>query len=256
MTDPAPNPRPPRAWSWIIAIVLIEAIGVGGYLAYTTIMTPERTVEKTADRLEGMAGKVWQHLEGALRPNVTLKTVIHGQFARIETTPKLVVMTDTINVEVVRSSEKRALWGLLNLGTTEVRLRAPGNKIQFVVPLGKVTADDFSYDAAARKVTVRVPAPVLDTDLVEVQSDPAKIEVQTSVGWARLSAYSGKSLEEKSRAALRQEVLAAADTPAMHDLARVQAEKALRGFFGDLAAALADGVRMEFEFKPASGGRR
>jgi len=246
-----PAPRGPSAWPWAVAAVLIALILVGAYTLRQALRTPERTVNTAADRLEGMAGKVFEKLREGLRPNVTVRSTVRSQFAKLDATPKLVVLTDTIDVEVAKSSEKRVLWGLLNLGTTEVRLRAPGNKVQFYIPLGEIRADDFVYQPAARKVVVRLPAPVLDRQVVDVQSDPLKIDVETKVGWARLSAHSGKTLETKAREALRQEVLSTADTPPMHDVAHLHAEKTLRAFFAELQAALEDGVRLEFEFKAA-----
>jgi hypothetical protein len=246
-----PVPHRRSAWPWVVAAVLIALILVGAYTIRQALRMPERTVNTAADRLEGMAGKVFEKLREGLRPNVTVRSTVRSQFAKLDATPKLVVLTDTIDVEVAKSSEKRVLWGLLNLGTTAVRLKAPGNKVQFYIPLGEIRADDFVYQPAAKKVVVRLPAPVLDRQVVDVQSDPLKIEVETKVGWARLSAYSGKTLEAKAREALRQEVLSTADTPPMHDLARLHAEKTLRAFFAELEAALEDGVRLEFEFKAA-----
>jgi hypothetical protein len=71
------------------------------------------------------------------------------------------------------------------------------------------------------------------------------------VGWARLASYSGKHLEGRAREALRQEVLASADTQPMRDMARMQAEKSLRGLLRDLADSLQPGVTLVFEFKEA-----
>ena len=252
-SGPAPEGRGPRrrGWPWAVDALFLVLIFAGAYVAHEAVRAPERTVNAAADRLEGMAGKVFEKLREGLRPNVTLRTIINSQFAKLDATPKLVVLTDTIDVEVAKSSEKRVLWGLLNLGTTEVRLKAPGNKVQFYIPVREIKAEDFSYRPAAKKVVVRVPGPVLDRQVVDVQSDPSKIEVETRVGWARLSAFSGKRLEAKAREALRQEVLASADTPPMHDLARLHAEKTLKAFFAELEGALGDGVRLEFEFRPA-----
>jgi len=243
---------------WAVAAVLVTLIVVGGIVAYSIITTPhrlatdtERIGGKIADHLEGLAGKVYDRLKDGLRPLVTVRTSVTSQFTRIDSTPKLVVMTDTIAVDITRTSEKRAIWGLLNLGTTEVRLKAPGNKVQFYIPIGQLEAEDFSFDRARRRIVIRVPAPILDRDIVEVQSDPAKIEVETHVGWARLSAYSGKALEAKAREGLRDEVLRTADSQAMHEIARTKAEKTLRTFFGDLESSFLDGVGIEFQFKPA-----
>lgn len=240
-------------WPWVVGLALVAAVVVVAIMAAQrvareAVKAPQKTVNTVADRLEGMAGKVWDRIHAGLKPMTTVRGSVSGQFARLDATPKLVVLTETLDIEVVRGSEKALLWGYLNLGTTEVRIKAPGNKVQFYVPLAGLAAEDFCYDAARRKLVVCVPAPVLDADIVEVQSDPGRIDVETKVGWARLSAFSGKALERRAREALRQEVLKAADTPAVRDLARAKAEAALQAFFGDLTSALADGVTLEFEF--------
>jgi hypothetical protein len=253
----APSSSPLGSIAWAIAAVLLAMILVGGVVAYKVVTLPHEIAKETkdlstavADRLEGMAGKVFDKIGGGLRPLVTIRSSVTSQFTRIDSTPKLVVLTDTLSVEVVRSSEKSVLWGQLNLGKTEVRLRAPDNKVQFYIPLTALKAEDFSYDAARSKIVIRVPEPVLDRDVVDVQSDPAKIEVETKVGWARLSAYSGKSMEAEARQSLRDEVLKSADTQAWHETARMNADKHLRTLFSDLLDSVRPDVRVEFQFVP------
>jgi hypothetical protein len=265
--DNPPAPRSRGSLIWAGALIVVALVIVGGLLVMVfkgcesldkAAATPhdlatdtERIGSKIVEHLEGLAGRVYDHIQGGLKPLVTVRSSVTSQFTHLDNTPKLVVLTATQDVLVTRTSEKRTLWGLLNLGTTEVQLKVPDNKVQFYVPISHLTAEDFSYDAARRRVVIRVPEPVLDRDIVEVQSDPGQIQVRTSVGWARLSSYSGKSVETQARAALRDEVVKAADTQPMHKMARVEAEQILRGFFTDLASSLQEGVRLEFEFKPA-----
>jgi len=252
--------RRPRAWAWPVALVIVSLIVAVALLVHHALNAPKEFVEasgqivgKTLDETRQIVGRVYEKIRDGLRPNVHYSTLIVNQFTEFSARPKLVVLTATTSVEVVKRSEKSALWGLLDLGDTVVRLKADGNKVQFYVPVGEIKPEDFSYDPARRQVVVRVPAPVLDPDIVEVQSDPAKIQVQTKVGWARLESYSGKYLEAKAREALRREVLASADTQPMRDMARMQAEKSLRGLFHGLAGALQPGVTLVFEFKEEPG---
>jgi hypothetical protein len=259
-----PRQKPPSrrtgAWAWSLALVFVTLIVVGGLLVHQAMNAPKdlvdasgRIVGKTFDETREIVGRVYEKIRDGLRPNVRYTTLITNQFSELSARPKLVVLTATTTVEVVKRSEKSALWGLLDLGDTVVRLKADGNRVQFYVPVGEIRPEDFSYDAVRKQVVVRVPAPVLDRDIVEVQSDPAKIQVQTKVGWARLQSYSGKHLEAKAREALRQEVLASADSRPMRDMARMQAEKSLRGLFRDLADSLQPGVTLVFEFKEEPG---
>jgi hypothetical protein len=256
---PAPAPPAPKgssAWAWPLALVLVTLIGVGGLLIYKAVNAPTEMIErsgrivgKTIDETRQIVGQVYEKIREGLRPNVNYRTLIISQFSQLSARPKLVVLTETLSVEVVKRSEKSVLWGLLNLGDTVVRLKAYGNKVQFYIPISEIRPEDFSYDPAAKKLVVRVPAPVLDRDVVEVQSDPSKIEVETKVGWARLSRYSGKSLETRAREALREEVLGAADSPPIREMATLEARKALTALFHDLAGSLQDGVTLVFEFQ-------
>jgi hypothetical protein len=256
---PAPDGGPVGSIAWAIAAVLIAIVLVGGIVAYKVSTLPHQIVtdakdagSAAVDRIEGLAAKVFEKIGGGLRPVDTVRTSISSQFTRIDKTPKLIVLTDTITVEVTRSNERRILWGKLNLGTTETRLRAPDNKVQFFVPLVALNADDFTYDAARKRIVIRVPAPMLDREIVEVQSDPSKLEVETKAGWARLKALSGKAMEAEAKKDLRDVVLESADNLEMHKKARASAEEHLRSFFSDLAGAVQEGVRIEFEFVPAA----
>jgi hypothetical protein len=285
-----PAARDHKTIIWAATTVLVAVIMVGGMLLLQrgcqtgnqTVYVPRqpqmeapnkdaRSIpEKIADRIEGMAAKekkyiddkiahaeklagaVYDKLKGAVKPVETARAGVTSQFARVSSSPQLVVMKDAVDVDITRSNERLILWGRLNLGKTEVELKARGNKVQFYVPMSQLKADDFSYDPDARRVVVRVPEPVLDRELVEVQSNPADIEVRRDAGWARLSALSGKALEREAREALRDEVLTAADTPERRAAARTEAAKALRPFFSDLANSLQEGVQLDFEFVPAA----
>jgi hypothetical protein len=98
-------------------------------------------------------------------------------------------MTSTVDAEVEKTSEKRILWDLLELGDTTVRIRVRDNKVQYYIPLEGFGESNVAFDPEARCLAFTLPEPVLDTEVVEVQSNPDLIDVQTEVGWGRLSMF-------------------------------------------------------------------
>jgi hypothetical protein len=235
--------RPARsgARAWAFAAVLIALIGAGTYLAHDALQcfranTPGGIVETFMDRLGD-----------GLKPEITIRNIVANQVTKIRQESKLVVLTADLDATVSRTEEMRVLWGYLNLGTSEATIQVRGNKVQYYVPLAGFTADNMTYDKTRGRVVIRVPQPVLDRDIVEVQSDPGMIFVRKERGWARLPS-SPERLEDESRAMLRAEVLKAGDAPSVHDRARVEARKVLARLFGDLTLVLRDGVTLDFEF--------
>ena len=217
-------------WAWPIAIVLVVGMLVGGFLFALT----------------SVAKVVWP-------PSPPPIFIGHAMCKEMRKESKLVVLTAIIDAHVTSKLEKRILWGKINLGDTVVSLWVPDNRVQYYIPLKDISEASFTYDRAARKVVVKVPSPVLDDGLVEVQADPDKIEVWRKVGWARLSSYSGDYLEKEARKELRPMVVEEArNCELAYRAARLQAEKILRTLFENQAKALnlKDYVSLEVEFEP------
>jgi hypothetical protein len=197
----------------------------------------------------GQAAKVVEAWAGLFKPTINQQTIIYSSLARLTNESKLVVMTATMDVEITKSSEKKYLGDRVDLGTTVVRLRAHDNKAQYIVALKDLSASNFSYDEAAKKVTLRVPAPRVDHAVVEVQSDPSRIEVEVKAGWARLSAFSGAALLDEAKSDLRLAILQNAQSEVYLDRARESATERLRQLLQPLADSLNSGVTLEIEFE-------
>jgi hypothetical protein len=161
---------------------------------------------------------------------------------------KLVVLTVPITVMMHRTSEKN-IGGILPLGTTEMMMVVDDNRVQYIVQLQGITENDFVFDVARKTVTVRIPQPELDVEMVSVQSDPSKIHVMTNVGWARLDSSSGEKLRELARKELRETVIGEGMKPFIQDQARISAELAVRKLLTPLTRSLEDGVELKIEFK-------
>lgn len=181
----------------------------------------------------------------------TVRSAWAGVVEEVDKEPKLVVLQTSITVFVSRRSEKRLFWELLDLGDTVVELRAEDNRVQYVVPLGDFGPEDVDYDAERRILTVYLPAPELDREMIAVQSDPDKLHLRTQVGWGRLRRGSGRELEREVRDALRRVVIRYGRSEHLRDSARVNAETVLRErVFAPLATALAErDVELRLEFR-------
>ena len=232
---PAPVAPPARShWPLAIALVFIVLILCGTGLAWWFL---NASMQVPADVVE------------AVRPTVNVSTIYNTAFEEISDTPKLVVWTGRVNAEIAKQSETRVLWGKLYLGTTVVRVRAADNRVQYIVPLDEIKPEDLIYEPKYHRLIVRIPAPELDTQVVEVQSDPAKLDIETANGWAKLDRFSGHFLREEAMADLRPAVVRQGRNPLLAYRARDKARTAVADFIRKAATPLDDDVLIHVEFK-------
>lgn len=199
--------------SWPIAAVFIVLILTVGFLLFT-------------QNISAIPGKVagWIHWG----PDYHITRITSTAIGEIKKESKLVVMSTQITVYEKITSEKRVLWGKLNLGTTVVEMRVHGNKVQYVIATQAIRSDSFHWDAKENELVIEVPSPILDEEIIEVQSDPKRIEVHKDIGWARLESYSGKTLENQIRSNLRTLVIQQGKSELLLDKARSHAEATIR----------------------------
>ena len=140
---------------------------------------------------------------------------------------KLVVMTADIRVSMIAEDPKvKTVWKWdVNLGTTQVAMLVPGNKVQYYVPTDEIAID---WDTDRGLLTAILPPPRLDTEFVAVQSDPNQIQVLTKAGWARLESRSGEFLEHRMKRLLRTRVLREGRSELLLQSARMHARHVVR----------------------------
>lgn len=213
------NSRRRSGWSsiaWAVAVVAVVLILTAGYVI---------------SRMVSASSEVQNTLGNVFRPNVKIERVVSNTIGELKKESKLVVMTAEITVFEKRSSTKRILWDYLDLGTTVVEVRVRGNKAQYVIPTEAITKDAFRWDAERGEMVIEVPEPVVDEEIVEIQSDPSKIEVRKDVGWGRFESRSGAELERQIRRDLRPLVIEEANNDLLLERARKNAEEAVRALF-------------------------
>ena len=111
MSEEAP-PRSSSSWPIAIAVIAVALIALAAFIFKSCAEQPVRLAENVAK---------------ATQPQVTINTVIQTSLERLRDESKLVVYTADVAVMVTKFSDKKVLYGKLDLGTTTVRLRAAGN---------------------------------------------------------------------------------------------------------------------------------
>jgi hypothetical protein len=203
-------------WVWALTLFGIVFILSGSFIAYKLLSIPEET------------SKV---LSNILKPNIKYETIVLSTIGEIKKESKFVVQSTEINLTIEKSTTKTILWDKLNLGTTVVEMQISGNKVQYILPLDLIAASIFKWDEKTGEVVVSVPMPILDEDIVEVQSNPDKIKIKKDIGWARLDKNSGKYLEDEIRKSLRNKVIEEGKKKILLEEAHRNAEKAIIEIF-------------------------
>lgn len=251
LEPPAEPPSPPASqprivWNWAKTFALVAVTGI---LASAFLL---RECGKHTERLAQIAKETTTDgiaaIAGAFKPTISVNSTISTTVSRMRDAAKLVVLVEEVDVTVQKASDKSVLYGKVNLGTTTVTVRASGNRIQYYVPLDKITADDFTFDPLSKRLTLRLAVPAVDEELVEVQSDPAKIEVQTGIGWARLDKYSGQALRDEAKRDLRPAVIEQGRASEHIERAKANTKAAVEKLLTPLLTGLKSDVAFEIAF--------
>ena len=169
----------------------------------------------------------------SLMPSYTSTTVIQTSVQKLRQEAKLVVLSADVTVEVTRTSSK-ILFDRLDFGDTVTTVRTRGNRAQYSVDLNGIKESDFRLSNGGKNLVVTVPEPRVDESIVEVQSDPDQMEVQTKVGWLRTDKKSGELTRAEAKKALRDAVISEAKSPIYVDLARKNAQEKVTALLNPL----------------------
>ena len=224
-------PRLSRLWPLTALLLGIGIIALTAFFRFTG--TADRTARAIAD---------------AFRAKVSNTISTNSSIGSISQERKLVVATVDVTVDIKRESKKSYLSDWVKLGDSIVRLRVSGNKAQYYVPLDKVGQDDFKFDTSGKQLTITLPSPVLDTEFVDVQSDPTLMEVERTIGWGRLDSRSGDYLEEQARMELRERVIEEANKEIALIAVREKARPVLDEFFGAFVSEFNSDIDFKIQF--------
>lgn len=135
-------------------------------------------------------------------------TLYSSAITEVRKTPKLVLSTVEIEVTVIRSfAGDIELFGVaISTGKCLVTVSAPGNKVQFYVPLDSIDPKAFSIDRERKKVIFRVPPPKPDLSMVVAQNDRRKMRIE-AISTRTLGKNDEELLIQSAVNDLRSEVL-------------------------------------------------
>lgn len=217
-------------WSWhkSLAFVVVAGMIIAGLIAYSFMSRIEKTTQSFVGGQVGAFGGAASAAIRIFQPRYIINTVIHSAIKEVKIQPKLVVLAAEVSVIFERQSSAQ---GRVSHGTSTVELRFSGNKVQYVIPTDEITHKIFKWDKKRNEITLNVPDPYLDEELVEVQSDPSKIEIRKEVGWFRFDDYDGVKLLDTMKSQMRDEVVKAGKNELLLYKARTEARKVLKNIF-------------------------
>lgn len=243
---PAGKGKPGPLAVGILALILAAVIAI-------TVLTVKALavafkLAETPAHLAEMPAKIAASLASAFQPQISVQTLFASTIGELHSHPKLVVLTTQIDAEVDKASN--TTWVGINFGTTTVHVRAHGNRVQYYIPLQTLSTSNFVYDNLHKKLIVRVPAPRLDEEVVDVQSDPSQIDIETHNGWAKLDSFSGAALRDAARSELRRAVLQAGRHTLLEHEAESRGRDVLKNTLRPITDALRPDVELDIEFVP------
>ena len=244
LAQPVPAPR--RSAMTIpclgvcVVLIVLALIPVFLILKFTAVVRETGT----------NAVAVSQEIAQAFKPQQDFNTVIASTLADVKKQGKLVVFQG--EVDAFLSKEDAIEWLGLPLGTSAATVRAPGNKVQYFLPLDEVENIECRYDAARRELVVTFPPPRLDEQFVDLQEN---LEIQSERGWARLPSSTEPLKEEAIRELRSQVLLEAGANAAFNDMSRLYGREAIAGLLEKVVDSLDPGVTLEIVYRDEDPNR-
>jgi len=148
-------------------------------------------------------GTLAWYLMNRILGSTAITTNTTAFISSIRSEAKYVVASQSLTVTAERSEEYRGWWGFY-LGTTAARIRVDDCRVQYIIPTEKISSDDFVFDRSRNTLKVTLPRPVLDQDIVDIPTDPAKWWIESTNGWSR---FNKADVLVEAQKAIRNETL-------------------------------------------------
>jgi hypothetical protein len=152
----------------------------------------------------------------------TVQARVIGALGELAEKPALRVATREIAVQVEVKMPTEVTWrpwvlpigrGFdLKVGETTATVTSPSNTVQYVVPLDHMNRARIAGPDGTGAVTIWLPPPVVDGALVDVESDPSKIDIAINRDWAD-HVFRSDAARNAALAAVRESVVQQASSP-------------------------------------------
>lgn len=166
---------------------------------------------------------------------------------------KLVVQTALVTVD--QSLEKESVLSMggfaFGLGTSNLRMISMGNRVQYCVPLKDITESDINWNSENKTLLIKIPPPIADSEMIEIQTDPKQILFLGEDSWFDWARGGGKTeLAQEAKDNLRNYVLRTARSRYYMGLAEENAQRELERLLGTILYPIEPQCRIVIEFKP------
>ncbi len=186
-------------------------------------------------------------IAGAFLPQVTVRDAIVYAVRGLD--PKFELKVGEREVDAIVERTRETTWVGIPVGTTVTRVKVMGNRVQYIVPLEAVSKEEsweFVGTEQGGALLVHLPAPVVDSNMVSVQTDPKRIEAEVDDQWlANVFVWQGDGVDE-AKHAIREKVVEQASASAF--VREVQSEAAPK-IEALLQAALQNSLRSGVQVK-------
>lgn len=238
-TPPAPlsTSRPWISVAGCLGGGALAGLAVGVLVAAAAAVLLFTDLAPIVGRGSGRESQAWLEALGQLRESPALRVATRDVDVRVDAS---VPTEATLRAWLVPVGPG---W-TVELGRTKVEVLAPGNRVQYVIPMRdaagapaevswrrlKVLTEVAELDGSGEAtevvelVEVTLPPPQVDAELVEVQSDPAKLRIQIDRDWVD-HVVRDETARNEALASIRAAVLASAASPAAMPEVRDESRK-------------------------------
>jgi hypothetical protein len=245
MSNALPAAKQPSTKSsflgWPLATVLLAMVLIVGVPVAYVVMTWSHAVTSGPERLVNSLSAAAAE---AVRPKVSINEIVVSSVADLRKESKLVVFSAKVNADVTQV-ETASSWGIY-WGTNTARVIARDAGAPYVIDLSKLNTSDFVYNDEAKVLSLYVPRPKMDTDMVSI--DPAKIQtVDLSGGWLR---WDKQTTRDHALSEIKTNVVKQANAPYIRQLADAAGIESTTKLLQPMAETLArEGVTVKVNYR-------
>lgn len=161
---------------------------------------------------------------------------------------KLVVATTVRTIELSKESKNDDWWEKIKsyISSSSVRVRVIGCQVQWTVPLNGLSEDSVSVSLFGDKIMVTLPAPVVDTEFVDIPADVSNWEVYKDGGWLR---WDKSRLESELRNEVRKALIDRETQNGLDEAFKITAKVRAEAFLKKIVQAHNSKADVEVQWK-------
>ena len=163
----------------------------------------------------------------------TVKEYISATYGEGKKEQKLVVFTQSLDVEINKDEDNRILWDWISVGSARLKVKFLDNKVQYFVPVNQIQDNHIMYDPERRTIKIICPPVFIDKEMVFIQPDPEKIIREENGSWSPFGPRM-KDLNDAVKKGIVEKTLRLGHTREIRQKAQSAAKEALEQLFNKI----------------------